>query len=609
MKTALVAAMAVVSGLAGSAGETERPTHIQRPAAGTPRVHVSTVGQTCFDVFRREVEGTRPKGYRPRRILTPHNTPTRLDAHGGMSLGQLHAAAAEESRRRAGKETARSSMPGEWDPPAARFVRERPQEAREEHWDADMLARSHGATPESKDQNPESRMKTVRLITVDPGHYHASLVQKRMYDQVDPVVHVYAPAGPDLDAHLKRIELFNTRADDPTRWIEKVYTGPDYFERMLEEKPGNLVILAGNNTRKTQYILGCVKAGLNVLADKPMAIDPAQYELLLEAFRIAGEKRVLLYDIMTERYEIATILQRELSMAPEVFGTLEKGTVEQPAVTKESVHHFSKLVAGKPLIRPAWFFDVKQEGEGIVDVATHLVDLVQWECFPEQVLRPDDVRILSARRWSTPVTLAQFQKTTHCDRFPDFLTKDVKDGVLHVYGNGEINYTLRGHVAKVSVVWNYEAPPGAEDTHYSIMRGSRADLIIRQGREQRYQPTLYVDNKSGDDEAFDRRLRAAIDRINARYAGVTVKRAEGAVSPRERQVRPPAEAAGAGPIRPATGWEIVIPDALKASHEQHFVQVTDKFLGFLAAGAMPRWEVPNMIVKYHTIMEAYKASR
>ena len=56
-------------------------------------------------------------------------------------------------------------------------------------------------------------------------------------------------------------------------------------------------------------------------------------------------------------------------------------------------------------------------------------------------------------------------------------------------------------------------------------------------------------------------------------------------------------------------WEIVIPDALKANHEQHFGQVTDKYLGFLVAGEMPRWEVPNMIVKYHTIMEAYKASR
>src|SRR5690606_8892709 len=64
-----------------------------------------------------------------------------------------------------------------------------------------------------------------RLITVDPGHFHAALVQKFMYADVDPVVHVYAPAGDDLQEHLKRIEGFNTRTADPTRWRQQVHTG------------------------------------------------------------------------------------------------------------------------------------------------------------------------------------------------------------------------------------------------------------------------------------------------------------------------------------------------------------------------------------------------
>ena len=32
----------------------------------------------------------------------------------------------------------------------------------------------------------------VKLITLDPGHFHAALVQKTLYDQVDPLVHVFA---------------------------------------------------------------------------------------------------------------------------------------------------------------------------------------------------------------------------------------------------------------------------------------------------------------------------------------------------------------------------------------------------------------------------------
>jgi hypothetical protein len=52
----------------------------------------------------------------------------------------------------------------------------------------------------------------VRLITLDPGHYHAALVQRSMYEQVDPIVRVYAPDGPDVDNHLKQIQRFNERS-------------------------------------------------------------------------------------------------------------------------------------------------------------------------------------------------------------------------------------------------------------------------------------------------------------------------------------------------------------------------------------------------------------
>src|SRR5215207_6273537 len=67
-----------------------------------------------------------------------------------------------------------------------------------------------------------------RLITLDPGHFHAALVQKFMYADVDPEVQVYAPAGDDVQEHLKRIEGFNARPKEPTRWTRRVYTRPDY---------------------------------------------------------------------------------------------------------------------------------------------------------------------------------------------------------------------------------------------------------------------------------------------------------------------------------------------------------------------------------------------
>ena len=55
-------------------------------------------------------------------------------------------------------------------------------------------------------------MTDVRLVTLDPGHFHAALIQKEMYPGVVPTAHVYAPLGPDLLAHLGRIAGFNGRA-------------------------------------------------------------------------------------------------------------------------------------------------------------------------------------------------------------------------------------------------------------------------------------------------------------------------------------------------------------------------------------------------------------
>jgi predicted dehydrogenase len=421
----------------------------------------------------------------------------------------------------------------------------------------------------------------VKLVTLDPGHFHAALVQKNMYTQVYPDVMVYAPDGDDLNEHLKRIEAYNTRTDSPTRWNETVYRGEDFFARMIAEKKGNVMVTSGNNGKKTEYIKNVIDAGINVLADKPMAINAQNFEILKQAFESAQLNHVLLYDIMTERFEITTLLQREFSMLSDVFGTLEKGTPDNPAVTKESVHHFCKYVSGVPLKRPAWFYDVEQQGEGIVDVTTHLVDLVQWECFPEVILDTRDVNIVSAKRWTTDLSKEQFTLSTALPEYPDYLKKDVRDDILHVYSNGEINYTLKGVHAKVGVIWNFIAPEGTGDTHYSIMRGTKANLIIRQGAEQGYVPTLYI-------EPLVHTSLIGIEKgllvIQSKFPGIELKKLE-------------------------TGWEVLVPQKYHNGHEAHFGQVTERYLQYLIDGKLPDWEVPNMITKYYTTTRALEVAK
>ena len=445
-----------------------------------------------------------------------------------------------------------------------------------------VLLIASGVSCRKKPAQTESRKQyRVKLMTLDPGHFHAALVQRAMYDEVSPVAYVYSPAGAELDDHLNRIDGFNRRTDNPTSWIEKVYTGDDFLEKLLAEKPGNVVVLSGNNRKKAEYSKACVDAGLNVLADKPMCINAAGFDLIEDAFNAAAKNGTLLYDIMTERSEITTILQKEIVNDKVVFGKFVEGSADDPAVVKESVHHFYKSVSGSPLKRPGWFFDTAQQGEGIVDVTTHLLDLVMWECFPnEPIDYHTDIEVLKGKRWPTLISREQFKKVTGLDDFPDYLKERLDaEHQLPCYANGEIIFQLKGIHTKVSVVWNFEAPQGAGDTHYSIIKGTRANVIIKQGEEQNYKPELYVEASAGGGGEWELALINAVVKMQESYPGVRL----------EQQ----------GKL-----WRFAVPDEYRMGHEAHFSQVMERFLVFMAKGEMPDWEIANMKAKYYTTTKA-----
>lgn len=437
----------------------------------------------------------------------------------------------------------------------------------------------------NQSENSQKEEK-FQLFVLAPGHFHAALLQKSMYEQIDSTVRVFAPKGPELETYLNLIQEYNTRPQHPTGWQEEVYTGPDYLEKMLEAAAGKkaIVVLAGNNKKKITYIKKAIEAGLNVLADKPMAITPEGFEQLKAAFATAEKKGVLLYDIMTERNAMTNILQKMFVHMPEIFGTLKTGTADNPAVVFKSVHYFYKEVSGHPALRPVWYFDTDQQGEGIVDITTHLIDLIQWECFPETVFDyQKEVQMRSVKHWPTVLSLKQFSKVTGVDTFPAFLQKDIKEGALNVYANGEINYTLKGIHTQVGVEWRYAAPEGSGDTYYSAIHGTKAGLVIHQDKAQQYKPTLYIKPVNTQDENWQNALEAGLAKVHQTYPGVKVQ-AEG------------------------DSLRVIIPDQFKTGHEQRFSGVIRTYLQYLQEGQLPDWEKSFMLTKYFTTTSALKAA-
>jgi predicted dehydrogenase len=427
----------------------------------------------------------------------------------------------------------------------------------------------------------------VRLITLDPGHFHAGLIQKEMYPGVDPTVHVYAPVGPDLLAHLGRVTAFNRRAERPTSWRLEVHAGPDFMERMLREKPGNVVVLSGRNRGKMDRILASVEAGLNVLADKPWLISAADFPKLEKALDIAEKRGLVAYDVMTERSEITTILQGELVRDTEVAGTVGPGSEAEPAIEMESVHHLMKVVSGSVNLRPAWFFDTEEQGEALGDVATHLVDLVPYLLFPAQPIDyRSEIRVLGAKKWPTVLDRAQLLRLTGEKQLDSVLASRMTAEKLDYYANGEVSYAIRGTHVRLKALWNYEAPEGGGDTHVAIVRGSRSRVEILQGAEQKWRPELYVvPNRPADAPAVKTALERRFATLAKARPGLTVED-EGA------------------------RLRVGIPDRYRVGHEPHFAEVTERFLGYLKdPAALPKWEKANMLAKYWVTTKAVELSR
>ena len=404
-------------------------------------------------------------------------------------------------------------------------------------------------------------MNDFRLITLDPGHFHAALIQKEMYTGVSPRVAVYAPLGSDLIEHLNRVSRFNHRPQNPTRWELDVHASAEFLERMLAEKPGNIVVLSGRNRAKIGYIRAALDAGLHVLADKPWVIRPEDLPALEEALAISQAKGLTAYDIMTERFEITSIMQRELVNDPDTFGTVVPGSPAEPAVYMESVHHILKLVAGVPNLRPPWFFDVREQGEALADVGTHLVDLVQWTLFPEQAINwRTDIQVHDSTHWPTSISAEQFRQ----------VTGEAGPG-LDYYCNTRVSYSLRGIHTKLDVLWRWEAPAGTGDTHFAVYHGTRSRIEVRQGAEEHYRPELYVvPGESSVKQALESKVAA----ISKQYPGV-------ALQDLGREFR------------------VTIPDQYRVGHEAHFAQVSNRFFEYLQhPEQFPAWENPDMLAKY-----------
>jgi predicted dehydrogenase len=403
----------------------------------------------------------------------------------------------------------------------------------------------------------------------DPGHFHAALLFFDHNPRVDPVLRVYAPPGPNVESFIALIEGFNSRQDRPTAWKLDCHIGADAMERLVADRPGDIVILAGRNGPRLALMHRLHDEGFHVFADKPWLTDSAALPHL-DAITAGAPLAV---DIMPGRHSVAADLRNAIIGTPSVFGALA-GDTDRPALEFSSRHHLLKQVDGKPLKRPAWFYDSAMQGDGMVDIHSHYVDQTQWIIGDGRHFDIDrDVEILDAERWTVPVPLELFRESTGEPAFPAYLADAVDGEVLNLACNGRMDYRLRGIAVRQHCDWGSREPEGGTDLHGFTARGEKAELSIRVGPETGFTSEIVL--RPEDETA----LGPALERWSTVVPGLEMKKRD-------------------------DGYLLVPPASASVRHEAQFPLALDRFLDLAEQDFWPDEIMARIRTRYTLLARA-----
>ena len=411
------------------------------------------------------------------------------------------------------------------------------------------------------------------LLFLDPGHFHAALTLRVPQPRAADEIFVYARDGAELRDFLTLVERFNRRAASPTRWRPVVTTANDPLARLVEERRGDVVVLAGRNGGKARTMRRLHDAGLHVLADKPWLVEPDD----LEHIRASLADWPLAAEIMTGRHDVAAGLVKRLVGAPAVFGAFRD---DGPAIEQESVHHLEKLVDGAPLRRPWWYFDVRVQGSGPVDIPTHVVDQAQWLTDTEA----SSPTLVSARAWSTQVPAEAFRRITGEAGFPRELEPFVDGDTLSYRCNAELVYRIGRVTASAATRWNLAPSPGGGHAAHSVAHGTRADIRLEQSARTDHRRRIFVEPRT-DAAGVVRTLRDMVTTWQAEFPGI--------------------EAVPAAP----DAFEVIVPPPLDGGHETHFTRVLDEFLTLVDERRWPAERAARTLAKYTLLADAAAKTR
>jgi hypothetical protein len=227
---------------------------------------------------------------------------------------------------------------------------------------------------------------------------------------------------------------------------------------------------------------------------------------------------------------------------------------------------------------------VRVQGDGLADIPTHMVDQVQQlvAAASRMDVSPPPLELLSARTWPTLVPRGLFARVTGQSAFPAELSEIVKGDELAYRANAELAFRLGAVTAVLDTRWDLSVAPGGGDTHRSVIRGTRAEILVEQHAGTGFRRRLSL-VPVGDGDGVRAALENAVATWQTAHPGLDIV------------------AAGAA-------CELRVPRSLDAGHEAHFPLMLADFLALVEGGRMPPELAAATLAKYTLLAHAAEAA-
>lgn len=202
---------------------------------------------------------------------------------------------------------------------------------------------------------------------------------------------------------------------------------PDRFDEMLRAQRVDCVIVTSIDRTHHRYIIRAMELGCDVISEKPMTIDAARCQAILDTVKATGRQLRVTFNY---RYAPRNSKVKELLMS-DTIGQVRSVHFEWLLDTVHGADYFRR-----------WHRDKRNSGGLMVHKATHHFDLVNWwlDSKPETVFAMGDL-LFYGRENAEERGVASFYDRAHgrpnAERDPFALRLEGDDALRRMYLEAE----------------------------------------------------------------------------------------------------------------------------------------------------------------------------